>query len=472
MLKLLEVYDPVRTTTKKKIVLVSGRNAGKSVNISILAVTNSLITDENYDSAICRSTSSAINTGIKLEIKKVVNSLDAWYAARVNVPEAKHEITFTHNNNKIKFMGVGEDKASSDRTRGYTTEKPLRYIIMEEAQQMTKESFYDALFTLRRNLAPDGQEIYLLNPEPNPEHWLNVEVDKWRDDPDYLVIDSTYLDIIDFIKDEERKDIEKLKEIDPQFYEWKYLGKVTGLYSKLAFPHFDRESHVVPIETWREIAQAQPIALVIGVDNATMRDKTGFVPIIVDQDDVRWVLEPFYYDPKAFKPMSNSEFAEMAIEYLSFLFERYGLANFYSEPADIVKRALPIVFTIDCAAIGSDLSIMLSQKLLASNYSTICWAQRFKNKHIIANNNVVNTLFRNNKVFILNSNQYYCPLKKGLVQGENGRNIIVKQLNSVIWNDRHTGYETSIPNDICDAFVYGVNETVQGMNDILTKRII
>ena len=466
MLELSKVYDVTRTTTKKKIALVSGRNAGKSVNISILSVTKSLCTNEDYDTAICRSTSSAINTGIKIEIKKVINNLDDWYKQRVNIPKINHEITFTHNDNKIKFMGVGEDKGSSDRTRGYTTEKPLRYIIMEEAQQMTKESFHDALFTLRRNLAPNGQEIYLLNPEPNPEHWLNIEVAKWRDDPDYLVIDSSYLDILKYISEEEFKDIQKIKENDPEFYEWKYMGKVTGLYAKLAIPHFN--DHVYQIS---ELPNEQPLALIIGVDNATLRDKTGFVPILLMPNDVRYTLEPFYYDPRAFRPMSNSEFAEFSIDYLDALFKRYNLGKYYTEPAAFNRRAMPIVFSIDSAVIGADLALTLNVALGQSKYATVAWAQRFTKKAIHANNADVNTLFRNNKIFILDMDTYFTATPEGFKLVED-KNVLLKQIRSVIWNDRRTGYDPAIPNDVLDAFIYGICATILDIEDILKRRII
>ena len=46
---------------------------------------------------------------------------------------------------------------------------------------------------------------------------------------------------------------------------------------------------------------------------------------------------------------------------------------------------------------------------------------------------------------------------------EQGYNIVAEQVESLIWNEKETGFDPIIPNDACDALTYGTNAIFKNM---------
>lgn len=456
-----ECYLPLWQSDKKTIVMKSGRASGKSKAIGQLVVNDGYINGYHH-CVTCLDTDEAIKRTVRAEQLAAIS--EAGYVPLSNIPKQINTITNMLNGNELRFIGIGH---STESTKGYKTERPIKYVIIEEAQKLQSyDHLNQALISLRRNMEPDGKIIIAYNPPPNPGHWINEWFEtKVRVDSDILVIESSYKDIVPYLNREELKEILKVKRLDFGYYEWCYEGKVNGLGDKLAIPTFKEDRHVLSSSILPDLWKEQPIALVIGGDNSIIHDKTGLVPMMLFPNGKAYILEPFYYDPMVYAPLEMSTMAKYILNYLEYLFKRYSLWRFYSKPNDYQRRALPIVFTIDCAAIGQSLSLQLGSIIRTSRFAKAVNIEAFTDKHIQANNAVVRTLFAQDKLFIVDSGGYYDPITDGFKASDT--NIIVKQLKTVIWDEKMKGYVKSIENDILDALIYGANKTFATVTSVI-----
>lgn len=137
---------------------------------------------------------------------------------------------------KIMFKG-GDDTAKS---KGF--EPPLKtyfkFVWFEEFDQ------FDGMADLRTVLqsvtrgAPDGApffRFYTCNPPRTRAHWANVELAA-REAEGGNVLRTTCLDVPpEWVTEQQRQDMARLKELDPEAYRHEYLGEPVG-YGAAVFP--------------------------------------------------------------------------------------------------------------------------------------------------------------------------------------------------------------------------------------------
>ncbi len=129
------------------------------------------------------------------------------------------------------FSGaVDPDKLKSLKIpEGYVSD-----LWFEEMDSFSDEAAIDTIEdTFIREQPPGGGQVTVWgswNPPRNPYSWINEYVEKHRDDPDYFIHHSTYLDDVKGYNSAQiLRKIERYKENDPDYYLWKYKGEVIGM---------------------------------------------------------------------------------------------------------------------------------------------------------------------------------------------------------------------------------------------------
>ena len=354
----------------------------------------------------------------------------------------------THCN--IYFTGIGG--SDKNRTKGLDTEHPVEVIIFDELQQVKEQENYEqAKASFMRLLTPTAKMIHIFNPPRLKAHWVNVWAKLKESDSDWLVTKSSWLDMLPYLKDLEIKEILKMKATDPDEYSWLYMGNTVGGLGSV-YPQFKPEKHLIPFEKAKEKFKGQRImSVIIGGDNAVSRDGTCLCPIAIMSNGQCLVLDVFYHDPKTDGDLAVSEMIPYIETWLKQLEQKYGL-NLPSAFGEFT----PIAFVIDGSIIGIELAKELRFKLNPNRYDII----RYSKKDVIEMAGNMKSVFARNMLYIADYGGRYNYVKGKF---EKGYNIVAEQVESLIWNEKETGFDPIIPNDASDALTYGTNAIFKNM---------
>ena len=103
----------------------------------------------------------------------------------------------------------------------------------EAAEFNTEEEFDQTNITFMRQKHEDIELVkffWSYNPPRNPYAWINEWAERMKDEPDYLVHESSYLDDeLGFVTEQMLADIERIKHTDFDYYRYIYLGEPVGL---------------------------------------------------------------------------------------------------------------------------------------------------------------------------------------------------------------------------------------------------
>lgn len=440
------------------VMLSGGRVSGKTTITAQLLVAFTLMYPE-HDIIIGRDSYSSLNTSTYAELIDYISSigLDDSFITRTN-PLKIRNIKSRCN---IYFIGVGGSDKS--RTRSYHTEHPLSALLIEEAQQIKdEESLNQAVASFRRLFDVAIVIVfYIFNPPAANSHWINIMFEMKKNDPDYLCIHSTYLDIIKFINDIDLKEILKVKLTDPMNYEWMYLGIPGGGYGMI-YPQFKRKKHLRPYnevidqfsnsrdqpftDEIKRLRFSQSIrALIIGGDGAVTHDSTSFIPMLLMDNGQAIIPEIFHHDPKLSGALASSQIVPLVKKWLSFIEHKY-----------YIGANIPIVFYIDSAA--ADLTRELRYNL-SPRYEVF----PYNKQTIVEMVGTMQSTFAQNIVIIIDFPTYHDYAKGNEVKGQNP---LVVALENLTWNEQKTGYDKSVPNDDSDALTYGVNSLFRNPNNL------
>jgi len=434
-MEILKPYDEIISTNKNLIILRSGRVAGKTRNSMNIVALKSL-TGEG-DIVLGRSNYNSLKTSLYNELIAVIDEegLSQYFTFRT----APLSIYCKHNKNTIHFVGVGGSDLS--RTKGFKPHKDLQIIMFDETQQLPDQNNLDqATATLFRFLKPDGQFILAFNPERQNMHWLNEYARAREDNSDWIILTATYKQIGKKLNDIQLRQIETERILNLQNYEYLYLAKTIGLFGSAYFT-FSREKHYLPIQKITDKFKGNWIhTLIIGVDGASTRDKTALVPLAIMNNGQCVVLPIFYHDPIKNGALSNEELVPHILQWLKELEQKNGL----------VKSNTPIYFVCDAGG-NSDLPLSLQYNL--SSYYTIV---TFGKKQVIPMAQNVQDVFSRNIMYIGDYGGYYSYPKERFIHESEEHYPIVTQLESVTWNEKGTGFDPIVPNDVTDALTYAV----------------
>ena len=215
-------------TNKPYRILKGGRSSLKSSAVSIKLVTKFL--EDDKANVVCfRKVAKYLSTSIYEQIK--------WAIYMLNVED---EFTFFRSPLKIEhnrtgtafyFYGVDDPQKikSAKIAKGYVTD-----LWFEEATEFDGVEEIDTVTdTFIRQDLPDGKNVevtFTYNPPRNPYIWINEWVDELVRDDNYFIHHSTYEeDSKGFLSKQFIEKVLKVKDTDPDYHDWMYLGKIIGL---------------------------------------------------------------------------------------------------------------------------------------------------------------------------------------------------------------------------------------------------
>lgn len=438
-------YDQLYTTKKKNIVLKSGRDAGKSINVGDYIVEQATQA-VNEDIVLCRANMSDMLDSIYAVVQKRItfHKLDMFFKTSKKPLRIVCKLT----NCNIYFLGIDGD---DNRTKSFEPINPkVRLFVFEELQQVRELSNLEqALATFRRHLDDDnGKIIFMFNPPPITAHWVNMWCLSKQEDNDFLVISSSWLDIIDYLNDYDIKEILKCKITEPDKYEWLYMGKTTGGFGSV-YPQFKRDKHLITLPEAQEKFRGHYIKFVIiGGDNAIARDCTCLCPIAVFDNGQCLVLDLYFHDPTKNGDLSVAEQIPLMKKWLFNLEKKYHLTD--------RSFKVPIAFVIDGSIVGLELVKQLRFTLNMERYQVIA----YKEKHVIEMANNLKSVFARNMLYIVDFGGIY---NYSTDRFERRSNVLADQVETLVWNEKATGFDPIVPNDACDALTYGANAIFKNM---------
>jgi hypothetical protein len=196
---------------------------------------------------------------------------------------------------------------------------------------------------------------------------------------------------------------------------------------------FNRDFHLVKEKKVRELIKQLGIhTILIGVDGATTRDKTAFVPTIILNNGQGIVLNYFYQDPEKNGALSNDKL---------FPYVERWLNNFHDRWSIPYGKRIEMIF--DSAS--ADLRLVCASRL-PSRYVCTSYSQ----KNVIQMAHIVQNAFSRNTLYVLDESVFNWMTNRV----EFNKHPLVEQLESVIWDEKGKGFDNSIPNDVTDALTY------------------
>ena len=430
-MKVLKPYLPLFDNNNKKIMLKSGRNAGKSQAISQLLMSKFFQYD--LDVLVSRSNYGDLKDSIFSEV--IARLAEEHLLPFIEERSRPLRIINKLNGNVMYFLGIGGSDLS--RSKGTKPLKDVSVWVIDETQQLpTQANFDQAWASFRRRLDSEvGQLILAFNPEPQNSHWCNEMYRLNQEDDEWLCIYTSYLDIWEVLKPHDRNDIRKEKRINPSNYKYLYLGETEGLFGGV-YHTFDRNYHLVKEKQVRKLIDKYGIhSILIGVDGATTRDKTAFVPTFILNNGQGIVVEYFYHDPEKNGQLSDDLLMPYVERWLEFLHRKYRIS--YNQPIRCI---------FDSAS--ANLRLTFANRM-GSRY--ICEA--YTQKKIIQMARIMQNAFGRNVLFLLDDGGYFNYITN---QKEYGNHIGVKQLEGVVWEDipNPRKFDPKVPNDWTDALTY------------------
>ena len=260
------------------IILVGGRNSGKSFFMEQLAIMN-INNKKRYKLLVVEDVETNIGEGVKNGIEQRAEEfgLEEFIGSTKVPPEITHRVT----GNKVIFKGY-HSEAQRKQVKSLNEVTAAWY---EEGENITYKQFKALRMQLRGGDDKDRQLFITMNPiisdgyingeffvkaPDNVFEWfsdgrpkiferiVSVEIDSDKGETEIvsltcLIIVSTYRDN-KYLTQEQKADIEELKQTDPEMYEMLGEGKFvkpSGTY----FREFARGIHVIePFvipDTWR-----------------------------------------------------------------------------------------------------------------------------------------------------------------------------------------------------------------------------
>jgi len=193
-----KVFKELEQSDKRIRVFQGGTRSGKTRNIVIWWIIK-LMNEENKVLTVARETMVSLKNTVFRDFMEVLWQMGIYNAADMN----KGDMIYKIGSNIIEFRNLDDDQ----KVRG----AKRNYLYINEANEVSHPIFKQLLFRT--------EELVVLDYNPSDEyHWIYDSV-LTRDDCDFFK--STYLDN-PFLPEEQIKEIERLKDIDPNY--WRVYG--------------------------------------------------------------------------------------------------------------------------------------------------------------------------------------------------------------------------------------------------------
>lgn len=215
-------------TDKSEYILKGGRSSLKSSAISIRLV-SMMLSDDKANIVCLRKVGKYLATSVYEQIRWAINTMGVAHEFTFQ----KSPLKIIHKRTKTAFYFFGVDEPeklkSAIISHGYVSglwfEEAAEFANMEEIDSVS--------ITYVRGKLPDGKKVrtfYSYNPPRNPYSWVNQWVEDKETDPTVYVHHSTYEeDTLGVLSEQFLNKAKRVKFKDPDYHDWVYGGKVTGL---------------------------------------------------------------------------------------------------------------------------------------------------------------------------------------------------------------------------------------------------
>ena len=462
-------YKKLIESNKPNALLYGGRLGGKTEGSGVLAV-SFLMTYPYTDIIFSRSSYGSLADSSYAMLEEQLNKLPQNIREQFVLKKSPLRIERVNNSGTVYFIGYGGSNTS--RTKSFKPSHPLSMVVMEETQELKqRENLDQAKASLQRHFSLERVKFIVMgNPPPQKSHWFNQFILECKQDADWDVIHLTWEDIAPLINDYDLKEILKTKYKRPEFYDWFYMGNPTGAFGSV-YPMFDQENHIISLREFSfflDNTSVRIAGVVIGIDGAVNRDCTSFVPMLILTNGQAVVAQIFKHDPKVNGSIGyHSLIQNQVIKWFNQLCKSYNLGT----QEDLLKspyaKTLPIWMRVDSAA--ADLV-----KECQFFFGSRCDVRAYTKETIPVMVGRVQSAISADMIYIIDFGGTYNYHTNTF---ETGVNSLVEQLDQLIWNEKQTGYDPIVPNDVCDAFTYGVNfwfantENIQWFNILKMQSI-
>lgn len=432
---------------KPYYLLYGGRLGGKTNNTSKISILTMLM-HPYYDVVVARVSYGSLGDSSYAEVQAAILEMGDNISEQFQFKRSPLRIERKGDSGTVYFIGYGGSNTS--RTKSIKTKHRIKIVILEETQELKKEeNLEQALASFRRHFGEDVKVFVLGNPYPQKVHWFSKFIEAKKFDPDWLVLNVTYLDILPFINDYDLKEILKMKITNPEYYRWFYLGEMTGGFG-MVYPMFRREKYVITLQQWEYVlanSNIRPIGMMIGGDGAVNNDCTSFVPIVLLNNGQSVIGPIFYHDPTKDGALGYHQLVQ---DRLLYWFENvtgmFHLGTLTETRMHPYMKSLPIWIRIDSAAADliAECRFFLSDR---------CSVSPVKKATVPDMVSTIQSGILNNNFIIIDYGGYWNYTNNKFVKKD--VNLLVEQLESLIWNEKQDNYDPSVPNDVSDAFTYG-----------------
>ncbi len=301
---------------KPNAILKGGRSSMKSSVISLKLVTD-FINDPNGNVVVLRKVAKYLSTSVYEQIKWAIYML----GLEDEFVFGKSPLVIRHKPTGTAFYFYGCDDPmkikSAKIAKGY-----VMALWFEELAEFDCVEDIDVVADTFIRQKLDGKEVkiyYSYNPPRNPYDWVNEWVDSKRNDPDYFIHHSTYLDDEKgFLSAQLIRKIENYKQTDEEYYRWMYLGEIIGLGDMVYnMNHFHWIDH---------LPEDDDLLLIdIAIDSGYQVSATVFLALGLTKRLNVILLDTYYYSPaNKVRKKAPSDFSKDLWQFAQRVSQTYG----------------------------------------------------------------------------------------------------------------------------------------------------
>lgn len=284
-------FKSVWTTSKPYNILKGGRNSFKSSVIALLLVYMMipfLTAGKKANVVVIRKVGNTIRDSVFLKIQWALNKfgLSGRFKATVSPFKIQDSVTGSC------FYFYGQDDFQKLKSNDIGDIIAVWY--EEAAEFSNKEDFDQSNVTFMRQKHPDIDFVkffWSYNPPRNPYSWINEWAEELKNNENYLVHSSSYLDDkLGFVTEQMLEDIERIKENDYDYYRYIYLGEPVGLGTNVYNMDLFKRADKIP-DGERVIGQ------LFAADTGHQQSATTCLHAVVTNRSNLYLVDNYYYSP-------------------------------------------------------------------------------------------------------------------------------------------------------------------------------
>lgn len=280
--KFLDSYHPIFYEQDKNYFVISGgRASGKSTQIAAYFLVK-LFGEDKFRGVVSRYTQKSISSSI---YRDILDLIDAW-GLKDRVRITGDEIENPQNGNLIitHAMKMTENSMSA-KGKGLSN---VTHLLIDEATEMPSEEEYIKLIDSFRTKGAERKIFLCFNPT-SKNHWIfqrfylpdGTPHPKWS--IDHCFLHTTYHDNAEHLDPTKIAEWERMRSIDPAYYEHQILGKWKDVGEGQVFKNWD----------WNYFVPDPECETILGLDFGFSHDPTALVQV-QKRGQKLWVKELIY----------------------------------------------------------------------------------------------------------------------------------------------------------------------------------